>query len=107
MPRPSAVTPIRPMLVTYKAANENDQFQPEIGFSKTLVLPILRNLLPHSHLPCIPSFCHNLARESASQHNRKRPWLEKTKNVRKQHGFHGNPLAGFYLTAIGRSRGDH
>jgi len=39
------------MLVTYKAANENYQVQPEIGNSKRLVLPILRNLLPHSHLP--------------------------------------------------------
>ena len=98
----SAVTPIRPMVVTYKAANENDRFQPEMGMSKTCVLPILRSSPHLSCLPRVPSFCHNLARESASQDNRKRPWLEKTNDVLKHPGFHGNPLAGFYLTTIGR-----
>jgi hypothetical protein len=90
------------MVVTYKAANENDRFQPEMGMSKRCVLPILRSSLHHSCLPRIPSFRHTLPRESASQDNRKRPWLEKTKNVVKHPGFHGNPLAGFCLTTIGR-----
>jgi hypothetical protein len=90
------------MLVTDKAANENDRFHPEMGLSKRCVLPIPRNSLHHSCLSRIPSFCHNLEREFASQDSRKRSWLEKTQRVTKHPGFHGNPLAGFYLTTIGR-----
>jgi hypothetical protein len=61
-----AVAPIRPMVVTYKAANEDALFQPEMGMFKRWELPALRNSPHLSNLPCIPSLSNNSGEESGS-----------------------------------------
>jgi hypothetical protein len=94
-------------MVTYKAANENDPFQPEMEMSEGCVRHVPRNSHHGSELSRIPKSRHNLAREFTSQDNAERPCLERTNTVKKHLGFQVNPLAGFYLTTIGRFLGDH
>jgi hypothetical protein len=90
------------MMVTYKAANENDWFRPEKETSNRCPRPCLGIPFIVSNRSRISNCRYHLARVLASPENGKRSCLRTTKNVKKNPRFQGNPLAGFYLTTIGR-----
>jgi hypothetical protein len=98
----SGVTPIRPMRVTRKAANERDRTQPEKKIWKSCPWPLRRNPFQRSHLPRIPNRCCSLARKFVIAREPQETCLRTTNSAEQRARFQGNPLAGYYLTPVGR-----